>query len=65
MKIYKKRTLFYEITFTIGMILIFAQIPIIYKTLVDFITPPLIILSVGVLAYFVAYKNFSNLQQTY
>ncbi|MEW4923382.1 hypothetical protein [Algibacter sp. 2305UL17-15] len=61
MKNSKKRKIFYETTFVIGLILLFAQIPIIYKTLIDFITPVLIVLTVGVLTSFIDYKNYSDL----
>ena len=57
----KRGKLFYEITFGIGMILIFAQIPFILKTIIDFYIPIIIVLIVGFISCLIDYKNYSDL----
>ena len=57
----KRGKLFYEITFAIGMILIFAQLPFILKTIIDFYIPIIIVLIVGFISCLIDYKNYSNL----
>ena len=63
MKKYYRNKIYYETTFVIGFILLFAQIPFIAKTLIDIITPIIIVLGTGVLAYFIDYKNYSDLYE--
>ena len=57
----KRGKLFYETIFAIGMILIFVQIPFIYKTIIDFTTPIGIVLIVGFISCILDYKNYREL----
>ncbi|MDN3643149.1 hypothetical protein QWY87_10590 [Lutimonas halocynthiae] len=57
----KRGKLFYEITFVIGLILLFVQLPLILKTIIDFYIPIGIVLSVGFISCLIDYKNYSDL----
>lgn len=57
----KRGKLFYEITFAIGFILLFVQIPVIHKTIIDFYIPIGIVFFVGLVSSLIDYKNYSDL----
>lgn len=61
MKKLKPNKLFYEVTFGIGFILLFAQVFFIAKTLINIKTPVLIVLITGLITYFLDYQNYSKL----
>jgi hypothetical protein len=57
----KRGKLFYQITFAIGLVLLFVQIPFVLKTIIEFYIPIGIVLFVGFISCLIDYKNYSDL----